>query len=44
MAKGQSPHRSYSITEDLPDFDVYCVAVEFTTQHIRRLVAQEADQ
>jgi hypothetical protein len=28
-----------STVDDLPDFDVYCAAVEFSTQHIRRLVA-----
>lgn len=30
-----------SATKDLPDFDVYCVAVEFSTQHIRRLLQEE---
>jgi hypothetical protein len=30
-----------STIDDLPDFDVYCAAVEISTQHIRRFVAQE---
>jgi hypothetical protein len=33
-----------STIDDLPDFDVYCVAVEFSTQHIRRLAAREGGQ
>ena len=31
-----------STTEDLPDFDVFCTAVEISTQHIWRLVEHEA--
>jgi hypothetical protein len=30
-----------STIDDLPDFDIYCTAVEISTQHIRRLAAQE---